>query len=157
MLEVNVEEDEGHVRIRMKGKEVMSGEDEKQGDKSYGHMVCCKGTSGHFARDCRSNWPMERGGRQILDQGGSAKKNLCDLVAPLCEIQFEGQSFFCIPDCPSQVNARERVNTTIMKVLKGNVTAKMVEEEFTRILPRQWRWTARKITKNQFIVRFSDV
>jgi hypothetical protein len=78
MLEVNVEEDEGHVRIRMKGKEVMSGEDEKQGDKSYGHMVCCKGTSGHFARDCRSNWPMERGGRQILDQGGSAKKNLCE-------------------------------------------------------------------------------
>jgi hypothetical protein len=52
---------------------------------------------------------------------------------------------------------RERVNTVIVKVLKGVVTAKMIEDEFTRILPRLWRWTARKIVDNQFTVRFPNV
>jgi hypothetical protein len=132
-VQVFIEEEEGFGRNGMKGKEVLRGEGEKQGP-----VIChkFKGT-GHFARDCRSNWPMERGGRQALDQGGCIKKNLCDLVAPLCAIQSEGHSFFCIPDCPSQANSRERVNIAIVKVVKGYVTTKMIEEEFTRILPGQ--------------------
>jgi hypothetical protein len=110
-----------------------------------------------MARDCRSNWPIERGGRHVMDQGGGAKKKLSGLVAPLCAIQVEGQSFFYIPDCSSQVNASERVNTTIVKMLKGDVTTKMIQEKFTRILPGLWWWTARKIAENQFTVRFPNV
>jgi hypothetical protein len=71
-------------------------------------------------------------------------------VAPLCAIQVEGQAFFCIPDRPSESNARERMNTTIVTVLKGNVSAKQVEEEFTRIMSKQWRWTVRKVADNKF-------
>jgi hypothetical protein len=33
---------------------------------------------------------------------------LCEMVAPLCATQVEGQAFLCIPDIPSESNARER-------------------------------------------------
>jgi hypothetical protein len=47
--------------------------------------------------------------------------------------------------------------TTIVIVLKGEVTAKQIEEEFTRILSRVWRWTTRKVVDNKFIARFPTV
>jgi hypothetical protein len=58
-----------------------------------------------------------------------------------------------IPDCPSESNARERVNTA---VVKGSITAKQLEDEFSRILPEGWRWTARKVADNMFTVRFPN-
>jgi hypothetical protein len=124
----NTEEEEGQERMKLKGKEKVGADEGVMGEKPYVSLVRhkCKGI-GHMATDCRANWPGERGGRQY--------KNLSDLVAPLCAIQVEGQSFFCILDCPSQANAKERVNTAIVKVLKGVVTTKMIEDEFTRILP----------------------
>jgi hypothetical protein len=93
------DEDEWQLRARLKGKEIMGVEDVKVGEKSYVPLVChkCKGT-GHMARDCRSNWQAERGTKQHVDHGVGGKKNLCDLVAPLCAIQVEGRSFFCILD-----------------------------------------------------------
>jgi hypothetical protein len=42
-------------------------------------------------------------------------------------------------------------------VLKGDVSAKHVEAEFTRLLSRTWRWTARKVADNKFTVRFPSV
>jgi hypothetical protein len=41
-------------------------------------------------------------------------------------------------------------------VLKGTVTAKQVEDEFQRILPSAWQWTARRIVDNIFTVRFPN-
>jgi hypothetical protein len=52
------------------------------------------------------------------------------------------------------VNAKEGVNTTIVTILKGSVTSKQIEDEFTRILSGAWRWTARKVTDNKFTMRF---
>jgi hypothetical protein len=77
-------------------------------------------------------------------------------VAPLCATQVDGQAFFYIPNRPSEANARERVNTTIVTLLKGDVSAKQVEEEFTRIMSKQYRWTARKVADNKFTVRFPN-
>jgi hypothetical protein len=63
---------------------------------------------------------------------------------------------FCIPDRPSETNVRERVNTTVVKVVKGVVTSKKVEDEFTSIFPSGWRWTTRKVTDNTFTVRIPN-
>jgi hypothetical protein len=54
------------------------------------------------------------------------------------------------------VNARERINTVVVIALKGNVTARLIEEEFTRLLPQSWRWTGRKVADNMFTVRFPN-
>jgi hypothetical protein len=82
--------------------------------------------------------------------------NLSELIAPLCATQVEGQAFLCILDRPLESNARERVNTVIITVIKGTVTSKQLEDEFTRIMPKLWRWTARKVAENRFTVRFPN-
>jgi hypothetical protein len=54
------------------------------------------------------------------------------------------------------VNACERINTVVVTVLKGDVTAKLIEDEFARIVPRVWRWTARKLADNKYFVRLPN-
>jgi hypothetical protein len=44
----------------------------------------------------------------------------------------------------------------VVNVLKGVVTSKQIEDEFTRIYPSGWRWTARKVVDNTFTVRFPN-
>jgi hypothetical protein len=78
------------------------------------------------------------------------------LIAPLCATQTEGYAFFVIPRCPSEVNSHERINTVVVTILKGDVTAKLIEDEFARILSGVWRWTARKVVDNMYIVRFPN-
>jgi hypothetical protein len=57
--------------------------------------------------------------------------NLSELIAPLRATQDAGLDFFCIPDIPSSANVRERSNTTVVTVIKGSVTPKQIEDEFT--------------------------
>jgi hypothetical protein len=40
-----------------------------------------------------------------------------------------------------------------MIVLKGMVTTRVIEEEFKRIFPKNWRWTAKRVADNLFTVR----
>jgi hypothetical protein len=54
------------------------------------------------------------------------------------------------------MNARGRVNTAIVTVLKGEVTTKQVEDVFTRIQSGPWRWTTRRVADNKFTVRFPN-
>jgi hypothetical protein len=88
--------------------------------------------TGHWTGDCRRGW-QPRGGFQNHEH---RVVPLPELIAPLCATQVHGQAFFCIPDRPNEANARERVNTAIVTILKEFVTAKQVEDEFTQILPK---------------------
>jgi hypothetical protein len=45
-------------------------------------------------------------------------QDLSAFVAPLCVTQVLGHAFFCIPDIPSETNAKERVNIDVVNVLK---------------------------------------
>jgi hypothetical protein len=81
---------------------------------------------------------------------------LSEYIAPICAAQVEGQTFFCIPDTPSEVHVRERAATAVVTAMKSVVTARQVKEEFTRILPNIWRWTARCVADNMFIVQFPN-
>jgi hypothetical protein len=103
---------------------------------------------GHLMKDCRQGWGAKRVDRYLYDQGGENDRKLSEMIAALCAIQVDGQAFFCIPDRPSQINARERVNTVIVTMLEGVVTIKQIEDEFSRILSRPWRRTARKVTSS---------
>lgn len=102
----------------------------------------------------RHAWTCEKCDRIGHDSTVCNKKKLSEYITPLCATQSEGQAFFCIPDHPSELCVRERMNTAIITVVSGTVTAKQIEEEFTRILSGVWRWTARKIADHKFLVRF---
>jgi hypothetical protein len=81
---------------------------------------------------------------------------LSEYVAPICAAQIERQAFFCILDRPSEVQVRERATTAVVTVLKGVVIARQVEEEFSRILPNTWRWTALRVVDNMFTIKFPN-
>jgi hypothetical protein len=133
-------------------------EDEKSFEvitcKSHESAFChrCK-VVGHYTKECKRVW---QGIKEEVQQG-NRDQNLSEYVATLCATQVEGMAFFCSPNRPSQNHAKERVNTAIVTVLKGSITAKQLEEEFTRILSGVWRWTARRVADNKFTVRFPNV
>jgi hypothetical protein len=96
--------------------EVITG---KSHDPPFYHR--CKSV-GHLIKECRQGWG-EGGHRRgnFLGEGGGGREE-GEYVAPLCVLQVDGQAFFYISDRPSPINAKERVNTAIVTVLKGEVT-----------------------------------
>ncbi|TVU24463.1 hypothetical protein EJB05_26904, partial [Eragrostis curvula] len=109
---------------------------------------------GHVIEECRKPWKCERCGKYGHDTAHCRRKNFSEYVAPLCATQVEGQAFFSIPDCPSEQNAKERANTAIITVVSGKVNARQIESEFRGILSGVWRWSARQLSENKFIMRF---
>jgi hypothetical protein len=120
-------------------------------------IICfrCK-DFGHMAIDYRKGWNAELG-KQFQEPYHGGPKQLSEMVASLCATQVDGQAFFLIPDRPSQIQSKERTTTAIITVLKGEVNAKQLEDEFTRLLSRTWRWTVRKVADNKFTMRFPSV
>lgn len=116
------------------------------------------GSKDHKVQQCPKNKAQcDRCGRYGHEASQCYTKMRSDYVAPLCATQVEGQSFFCIPDCPSDINLKERASTAVIKVLSGNVSAKHLEQEFTNILGANvWRWTARKLDDKTFTMRFPN-
>jgi hypothetical protein len=114
------------------------------------------GNVGHLAYICKKNWQDKRGGNPMPHLERDMEINWSEMIAPLCATQVEGHAFLCILDRPFESNARERVSTAIIIVLKGEITSKQLEDEFTRIMPKQWRWTARKVADNMFTARFPN-
>jgi hypothetical protein len=70
---------------------------------------------GHLTRDCRCGWQANKNEQGV----GNPRRALSEYIAPLCATQVDGQAFFCIPNCPSELNARERVNTTVVTITRG--------------------------------------
>jgi hypothetical protein len=127
-----------------------TGKRQNQGDWFGESSFCCVcKENGHNAQDCR------RGNLQ-MHQGVQDVGELSGYVASLCATQVEGQAFLCIPDCPSKIHVRDRATTAVVTVIKGVVTSRQIEEEFTRILPKNWRWTARRVADNMFTARFPN-
>jgi hypothetical protein len=126
-------------------------------DKKDDPIICfrCK-DFGHMARDCRKGWNAKLG-KQFQEPYHDGPKQLCEMVVSLCATQVDGQAFFLIPDRPSQIQSKERTTTAIITVLKGEMNAKQLEDEFTRLLSGTWRWTARKVSDNKFTMRFPSV
>jgi hypothetical protein len=124
----------------------LRGQNEKEEDKSlnvvagkpHESIFChrCKVVC-HYTKEYRRIWQRDKEDHQM----GKREQNLSECVATLCAAQVEGLAFFCIPNRPSMIHSRERVNTAIITVLKGSISAKQLEDEFTRIMSRVWRWT----------------
>jgi hypothetical protein len=109
----------------------------------------------HYTANCRKGWHANSEVSHVIPNPDK-EVNLFGCVSILCATQVEGQGFLCIPDIPSEQNARERINTIVVTMIKGVVTTKQIKEEFTRILPSAWRWIAIRVTDNMFTVRFPN-
>jgi hypothetical protein len=109
-------------------REDLGGQDSTTGRPGEPYCTHCR-FAGHLTRDCR------RGQACDLHLEIERDLPLSEYIAPICAAQIEGQTFFCILDRPSEAHARERYTTVVVTVLKGVVTTRQIEEEFSRILP----------------------
>jgi hypothetical protein len=127
------------------------GDESKQKD-----IICfrCK-EKGHVAYECGLRVAKNKK-NSILDSSDMVDQALCELITLLCATQVAGQGFFLIPNRPSESNARERINTAMVTVVKGIISAKYLEDEFSRIYSDGWRWMMRKVADNIYIVRFPN-
>jgi hypothetical protein len=65
----------------------------KYGDNMFCHR--CK-VSTYFTKDCRSGWYGERKGNPSQEGVRNGSKQLCEMIAPLCATQVEGDAFFVL-------------------------------------------------------------
>lgn len=73
----------------------------------------------------------------------------------LCAAQVEGQGFFYIEQCIDSRVAHEKASTDVISVLHGVVNAKQIAQEFMDLISADaWRWRARPVADNKFLLRF---
>jgi hypothetical protein len=52
---------------------------------------------------------------------------------------------------------KEKASTTIVSVVQGLVGEKQIEQEFMNMVGKSvWRWSARKVGENKFLMSFPD-
>jgi hypothetical protein len=75
----------------------------------------------------------------------------------LCAAQVEDQSFFYIKEKVDNRMIKEKSSTAIITVVQGKVGEKQIELEFMSMLGKNlWRWSARSMGDNKFVMRFLD-
>lgn len=73
----------------------------------------------------------------------------------LCATQVTRQSFFYIDENIDSKSSKDKASTAIITVVKGELSAKMIENEFQRLVSSaQWKWSAKKIEDNKDSMRF---
>ena len=73
----------------------------------------------------------------------------------LCAAQVTKQSFFFIDENIDPKASKDKASTAIISAVKGNLTAKMIENEFKRLVSStHWKWSARQVADNKYTMRF---
>lgn len=53
--------------------------------------------------------------------------------------------------------SKEKASTAVISIVSGVVSAKQIEMEFMNIVGSDiWRWTARPVNENTFVMRFHN-
>jgi hypothetical protein len=126
------ERDKGHVNLTQ--------------ESDAGEIAFCDRCKTDLVRDCR---------RRAVDNTQKAEVrelHVSEYITTLCTAHVDGHAFFLIPERPFEVHAKERSTMVVVTIVKGVVTARQVEEEFTRIHPKTWRWTACRVADNMFTI-----
>ncbi|TVU01395.1 hypothetical protein EJB05_53164, partial [Eragrostis curvula] len=143
-------------QVSEKPKEDLEKDESSHAKSCAGETGCFKcGNKGHAAQACPNPMRCDKCGAFGHAGEQCKSRKLWEYVAPMCATQVEGQGFFCIPDCPSDINLKERSITALITVVSGSVTSREIETEFKELLgSNAWRWIARMVEDNKFTVRF---
>lgn len=67
--------------------------------------------------------------------------------------QVEDQSFFYIEECIDPRATREKSSIAVISVVSGDVNARLIEMEFANLIRiESWRWIARPVGENKFLL-----
>ncbi|KAG2582645.1 hypothetical protein PVAP13_6KG185730, partial [Panicum virgatum] len=124
---------------------------------------CRDRSRGYFGRREEDD-PQHRSGRKLLCElcgfpnhlTLDCKRELYWNSGPeLCATQVTRQSFFYIDENIDSKSSKDKASTAIITVVKGELSAKMIENEFQRLVSSaQWKWLAKKIEDNKYSMRF---
>ena len=79
-----------------------------------------------------------------------------ECIAPFCGFTAPGQGFHYIHSDNVDEGTKEMANCALIKITKGEVSARQLENEFkAQAGPNStWRWFAKKISDRTFQMRF---
>jgi hypothetical protein len=113
------------------------------------------GLKNHKSEDCKKRNACELCGLQNHNAYGCRREPLWNLTPELCAAQVPDQSFFFIDEQIDQKVLKERASVAIITVTDGVFNAKQIEQEFRNIISNDtWRWSAKRIAENKYIMRF---
>ncbi|KAG2564270.1 hypothetical protein PVAP13_8KG244700 [Panicum virgatum] len=120
-----------------------------------GCSVC--GLKNHTSEDCRRREFCEMCGFANHGTLDCKKEPLWNMGPELCAAQVPDQSFFYIDEHIDMKTSKDKSSTAIIFVVKGELTAKQIEDEFCSIISHEyWKWSARAIAKNKYDMRFPN-
>jgi hypothetical protein len=75
----------------------------------------------------------------------------------LCAAQVIDHSFFFIEEKIDPRAYKEKASSAMITVIEGEANAKQIESEFMNIVDKNvWKWSARKIVENKYVMRFPE-
>ncbi|CAL4921903.1 unnamed protein product [Urochloa decumbens] len=118
--------------------------------------VC--GMRNHSTEECRRKQGCEMCGYTNHGTYDCKREPLWNLGPELCAAQVTDQSFFFIDEHIDHRAARDKANTAIITVIRGELTAKQIEQEFKSIInSSRWKWVAKRVADNKFTMKFPTV
>jgi hypothetical protein len=113
----------------------------------------------HLTKDCRHHFPCDICGTIVMIMLCLTAKNACHgiLVRNFVLHKLRIKVFFYIEERVDNRMIKEKSSTAIITVVQGNVGEKQIELEFMNMLGNNlWRWSARSMGDNKFVMRFPD-
>ena len=115
--------------------------------------VC--GLKNHTTEECRKKLFCELCGFANHTTLDCNREPFWNVGPELCAAQVHKQGFFFIDESIDPKASKDKASTAIITVVRGNLTAKMIENEFTRLVSSaHWKWTARQIAADKYTMRF---
>ena len=121
-----------------------------------GKLACevC-GLKNHKTEECRRKMFCELCGYANHVTLDCKRESFWNVGPELCAAQVTKQSFFFIDENIDPKASKDKASTAIISVVKGNLTAKMIENEFKRLVSStHWKWLARQVADNKYTMRF---
>ena len=129
----------------------------KEISKNQGVRLACEvcGLKNHSIEDCRRKLFCELCGFANHVTLDCKREPFWNAGPKLCAAQVHKQSFFFIDENIDLKASKDKTSTAIITMVKGDLTAKMIENEFTRLVSSaHWKWSAWQIADNKYTMRF---
>ena len=125
--------------------------------RSFGGRAACRvcGLKNHSTDECRRKLFCKLCGYANHVTLDCKREPLWNYGPELCAAQVTRQSFFHIEENIDPKSTKEKASIAVITVVRGELSAKMIENEFKRLVgSAQWKWSAKQIADNKYTMRF---
>jgi len=141
-----------------KSQEYVKPKPKDQGNfRTFGGNSACDvcGLKNHSTAECRRKLLCELCGFANHITLDCKREPLWNCGPEFCAVQVPKQSFFYIEENIDPKNTKEKASTALINVVRGELSGKMIENEFKRLVSStHWKWSAKRIADNKYTMKF---